>query len=228
MIRPWYMHPPHLFLPGAPRSIALQRHYYKWIFFKRILSITYWKDCPSFMTSWKTSEWQQWCMLHDQIKRMDLLTALRIHVYSQSSTCTARLILHQLRWSEYIVDPQALSGKLIEVNTDGAFSYLLILTTFSLIKIIHITPPVIQHEIITSLPDIINDTEHKVIIHSLANDKMLTKDHWIGYGGVSERAYEREFRVDCTHSWRIIESHIAFGKLGKTCRKVFGITHTHG
>ncbi|KAI7882272.1 hypothetical protein K492DRAFT_215793 [Lichtheimia hyalospora FSU 10163] len=32
----------------------------------------------------------------------------------QSSTCTARLILHQLRWSEYIVDPQALSGKLIE------------------------------------------------------------------------------------------------------------------
>ncbi|KAI8143482.1 Fanconi anaemia protein FancD2 nuclease-domain-containing protein [Fennellomyces sp. T-0311] len=31
-----------------------------------------------------------------------------------SSSCTARLILHQLRWSEYIVEPQALTGKLIE------------------------------------------------------------------------------------------------------------------
>ncbi|KAG2226033.1 hypothetical protein INT45_002499 [Circinella minor] len=61
-----------------------------------------------------------------------------------SSSCTARLILHQLRWSEYIVEPQALTGKLIEV--------------------IQITPTVIQHEIITSLPDIINDSEHKPIV----------------------------------------------------------------
>ncbi|KAI9475361.1 Fanconi anemia protein FancD2 nuclease-domain-containing protein [Zychaea mexicana] len=61
-----------------------------------------------------------------------------------SSSCTARLILHQLRWSEYIVAPQALTGKLIEI--------------------IQITPTVIQHEIITSLPDIINDSEHKPIV----------------------------------------------------------------
>lgn len=98
-----------------------------------------------------------------------------IYLYSQSSTCTARLILHQLRWSEYIVDPQALSGKLIEVNTWTSLPFV-ILTIFSLVKIIHITPPVIQHEIITSLPDIINDTEHKVMLHLLAISRILTKD----------------------------------------------------
>lgn len=99
----------------------------------------------------------------------------RIYLYSQSSTCTARLILHQLRWSEYIVDPQALSGKLIEVNTRTSLLFL-ILTILSLVKIIHITPPVIQHEIITSLPDIINDTEHKVMVHLLGSNKLLTMD----------------------------------------------------
>ncbi|KAG1448809.1 hypothetical protein G6F56_008838 [Rhizopus delemar] len=61
-----------------------------------------------------------------------------------SSSCTARLILNQLRWLDYISQPEALTGKLIEI--------------------IQITPPVIQHEIITSLPDIVNDSEHKPIV----------------------------------------------------------------
>ncbi|KAK4518683.1 uncharacterized protein ATC70_008905 [Mucor velutinosus] len=61
-----------------------------------------------------------------------------------SSSCTARLILHQLRWLDYITEPESLTGKLIEI--------------------IQITPAVIQHEMITSLPDIINDSEHKPIV----------------------------------------------------------------
>ncbi|CAO3636846.1 unnamed protein product [Mucor hiemalis] len=61
-----------------------------------------------------------------------------------SSSCTARLILHQLRWLDYIAEPEVLTGKLIEI--------------------ISITPAVIQHELITSLPDIINDSEHKPIV----------------------------------------------------------------
>ncbi|KAI9025258.1 Fanconi anaemia protein FANCD2 [Phycomyces nitens] len=61
-----------------------------------------------------------------------------------SSSCTPRLILHQLRWLDYIVEPEVLTDKLIEI--------------------IDITPPIIQHEIITSLPDIINDSEHKPIV----------------------------------------------------------------
>ncbi|KAI8640920.1 Fanconi anaemia protein FANCD2, partial [Parasitella parasitica] len=70
-----------------------------------------------------------------------------------SSSCTARLILHQLRWLDYIVQPEALTGKLIEI--------------------IQITPPIIQHEMITSLPDIVNDSEHKpivVFLKELMND----------------------------------------------------------
>ncbi|KAI7899702.1 Fanconi anaemia protein FANCD2 [Cokeromyces recurvatus] len=63
---------------------------------------------------------------------------------NNSSSCTARLILHQLRWLDYIAQPEELTGKLIEI--------------------IQITPTVIQHEIITSLPDIINDSEHKPIV----------------------------------------------------------------
>ncbi|KAL4206758.1 Fanconi anemia protein FANCD2, partial [Rhizopus microsporus] len=61
-----------------------------------------------------------------------------------SSSCTARLILNQLRWLDYIAQPEALTEKLIEI--------------------IQITPSVVQHEIITSLPDIINDSEHKPIV----------------------------------------------------------------
>ncbi|KAI8368444.1 Fanconi anaemia protein FANCD2 [Choanephora cucurbitarum] len=61
-----------------------------------------------------------------------------------SSSCTARLILHQLRWLDYIAQPEELTGKLIEI--------------------IQITPTVIQCEIITSLPDIVNDSEHKPIV----------------------------------------------------------------
>ncbi|KAL7326472.1 hypothetical protein PS15p_208812 [Mucor circinelloides] len=61
-----------------------------------------------------------------------------------SSSCTARLILHQLRWLDYIAEPESLTSKLIEI--------------------IQITPPIIQHEMITSLPDIINDSEHKPIV----------------------------------------------------------------
>ncbi|KAI9304749.1 Fanconi anaemia protein FANCD2 [Cunninghamella echinulata] len=61
-----------------------------------------------------------------------------------SSSCTARLILHQLRWLDYIVEPQQLTGTLIEI--------------------IQVTPTEIQHEIITSLPDILNDTEHKPMV----------------------------------------------------------------
>lgn len=73
--------------------------------------------------------------------------------------------------------------------------------SFFITKIIQITPPVIQHEIITSLPDIINDTEHKVTALGLVKDmKILTTDHWIGDGCVPERAYERESRVDCAYS----------------------------
>ncbi|CEP15345.1 hypothetical protein [Parasitella parasitica] len=70
-----------------------------------------------------------------------------------SSSCTARLILHQLRWLDYIVQPEALTGKLIEI--------------------IQITPLILQHEIITSLPDIVNDSEHKpivVFLKELMND----------------------------------------------------------
>ncbi|ORZ16363.1 Fanconi anaemia protein FancD2 nuclease-domain-containing protein [Absidia repens] len=63
---------------------------------------------------------------------------------NQSSSCTARLILHQLRWLDYIVEPQQLTNTLIEI--------------------IQITPNVIQHEIITSLPDMLNDAEHKPIV----------------------------------------------------------------
>ncbi|KAI7866437.1 Fanconi anaemia protein FANCD2 [Spinellus fusiger] len=61
-----------------------------------------------------------------------------------SSSCTPRLILHQLRWLEYIVEPEILTEKLIEI--------------------IEITPSVLQHELITSLPDIVNDSEHKSIV----------------------------------------------------------------
>ncbi|KAG1141804.1 hypothetical protein G6F37_006431 [Rhizopus arrhizus] len=61
-----------------------------------------------------------------------------------SSSCTARLILNQLRWLDYIAQPEALTDKLIEI--------------------IQITPSIIQHEIITSLPDIINDSEHKPVV----------------------------------------------------------------
>ncbi|CAO3631627.1 unnamed protein product [Cunninghamella blakesleeana] len=63
---------------------------------------------------------------------------------NNSSSCTARLILHQLRWLDYIVEPQQLTGVLIEI--------------------IQVTPIEIQHEIITSLPDILNDTEHKPMV----------------------------------------------------------------
>ncbi|KAI8093433.1 Fanconi anaemia protein FANCD2 [Halteromyces radiatus] len=62
----------------------------------------------------------------------------------QSSSCTARLILHQLRWLDYVVQPQELTNTLIEL--------------------IQITPNVIQHEIITTLPDMLNDAEHKPIV----------------------------------------------------------------
>ncbi|KAI8343466.1 Fanconi anaemia protein FANCD2 [Chlamydoabsidia padenii] len=62
----------------------------------------------------------------------------------QSSSCTARLILHQLRWLDYIVQPEELTNTLIEI--------------------IQITPNIIQHEIITSLPDMLNDAEHKPIV----------------------------------------------------------------
>ncbi|GAA5812259.1 hypothetical protein MFLAVUS_005709 [Mucor flavus] len=61
-----------------------------------------------------------------------------------SSSCTARLILHQLRWLDYIAQPEVLTEKLVEI--------------------IQITPAVIQHELITSLPDIVNDSEHKPIV----------------------------------------------------------------
>lgn len=54
------------------------------------------------------------------------------------------MILHQLRWLDYIAEPESLTSKLIEI--------------------IQITPPIIQHEMITSLPDIINDSEHKPIV----------------------------------------------------------------
>jgi hypothetical protein len=37
-------------------------------------------------------------------------------------------------------------------------------------KIIQITPSIIQHEIITSLPDIINDSEHKVRLHRMQSE----------------------------------------------------------
>lgn len=50
---------------GVLHSIVWPRHYYKWTFFKRISSITCWKDYPSFMMSWRTSKWQSWCMLHE-------------------------------------------------------------------------------------------------------------------------------------------------------------------
>lgn len=98
----------------------------------------------------------------------------------------------------------------------------LILTTPFVTKIIQITPPVIQHEIITSLPDIINDTEHKVTTHGLVKDmKILTTNNCLGDGRVPERAYERVSRADCAYSWCLIESHIAFRKFGNTFMMAF-------
>lgn len=49
-----------------------------------------------------------------------------------------------MRWLDYIAQPELLTGKLIEI--------------------IQITPSIIQHEMITSLPDIVNDSEHKPIV----------------------------------------------------------------
>ncbi|KAL0093289.1 Fanconi anemia protein FANCD2 [Phycomyces blakesleeanus] len=70
-----------------------------------------------------------------------------------SSSSTPRLILQQLRWLDYIVEPEVLTDKLIEI--------------------IDITPPIIQHEIITSLPEIINDSEHKPIVVYLKELMMI-------------------------------------------------------
>ncbi|KAG0173219.1 Fanconi anemia group D2 protein [Apophysomyces sp. BC1034] len=55
-----------------------------------------------------------------------------------------RLILHQLRFLDYVAEPNVLTDKLIEI--------------------IQITPAVIQHEIITSLLDIVNDSEPKPVV----------------------------------------------------------------
>jgi hypothetical protein len=38
------------------------------------------------------------------------------YLNSNSSSCTARLILHQLRWLDYIAQPEVLTGKLIEAS----------------------------------------------------------------------------------------------------------------
>ncbi|CAG8459084.1 12988_t:CDS:10 [Ambispora leptoticha] len=59
-----------------------------------------------------------------------------------------RLIIHQLKWLGYIVEPDRLSSKILEI--------------------ISITPISIQREIITNLPEIVDDdSQHKVIIDEL-------------------------------------------------------------
>ncbi|CAO3664414.1 unnamed protein product [Umbelopsis ramanniana] len=66
---------------------------------------------------------------------------------NSTSTSTVRMILHQLRWLEYIVEAENLTDKLVEV--------------------MQVTPQAIQHEMISALPDIVNDSEHKGMVATL-------------------------------------------------------------
>ncbi|CAI2178598.1 17603_t:CDS:10 [Funneliformis geosporum] len=66
-----------------------------------------------------------------------------------------RLILQQLKWLEYTVNPLRLVEKIMEM--------------------IPITPLGIQREIITSLPEIINDSEQNTVIQSLI--KLIDQNH---------------------------------------------------
>ncbi|KAK9719617.1 hypothetical protein K7432_004683 [Basidiobolus ranarum] len=56
-------------------------------------------------------------------------------------------ILHQLRWLDHIVEPERLTAKMMEI--------------------ISITPIEIQRELIVNLPEIVNDSEHKVVVVEL-------------------------------------------------------------
>ncbi|ORX90317.1 hypothetical protein K493DRAFT_356944 [Basidiobolus meristosporus CBS 931.73] len=56
-------------------------------------------------------------------------------------------ILHQLRWLDHIVEPERLTAKIMEI--------------------ISITPIEIQRELIVNLPEIVNDSEHKVVVAEL-------------------------------------------------------------
>ncbi|KAJ3089632.1 Fanconi anemia group D2 protein [Quaeritorhiza haematococci] len=58
-----------------------------------------------------------------------------------------RLIMNQFRWMDYIVNPAQLTAKLIEA--------------------IQIAPTHIQMEIITTIPEIVDDSQHKVVVAEL-------------------------------------------------------------
>ncbi|RHZ86697.1 hypothetical protein Glove_46g140 [Diversispora epigaea] len=66
-----------------------------------------------------------------------------------------RLILQQLKWLDNIVNPTRITEKILEM--------------------IPITPLGIQREIITSLPDIINDSEQKTIVKELT--ELIDQNH---------------------------------------------------
>ncbi|KAG9294638.1 hypothetical protein G9A89_008117 [Geosiphon pyriformis] len=66
-----------------------------------------------------------------------------------------RLILQQLKWLEYVVEPDRLATKILEM--------------------VSITPLGIQREIITSLPEIVNDSEQKMIITELKD--LMVQNH---------------------------------------------------
>ncbi|CAG8437955.1 7516_t:CDS:10 [Diversispora eburnea] len=66
-----------------------------------------------------------------------------------------RLILQQLKWLDNIVNPTRITEKILEM--------------------IPITPLGIQREIITSLPDIINDSEQKIIVKELT--ELIEQNH---------------------------------------------------
>ncbi|KAI8982985.1 Fanconi anaemia protein FANCD2 [Pilobolus umbonatus] len=80
------------------------------------------------------SSMMNWRMSNTEHKWLSVEISSFLFSNSESSSCTARLILHQLRWLDYIIEPEMLTEKLIE------------------------------HEIITSLPDIMNDSEHKHMV----------------------------------------------------------------
>ncbi|KAG0303191.1 Fanconi anemia group D2 protein [Dissophora globulifera] len=60
-----------------------------------------------------------------------------------------KLILQQLKWLNNIVEPEQLSAKLLEVA--------------------NVSPVFIQRDIITSLPEIVPDSEHKTVVLGLAD-----------------------------------------------------------
>lgn len=66
----------------------------------------------------------------------------------------ARLIINHFRWLDFIVDPNALAEKLMQV--------------------LSISPLHLKKEIIGSLPEIIGDQNNKTVVQSL--EKMLEED----------------------------------------------------